>query len=310
MSGASAVEKEFALLVDNRFLRGSLARMEALPLSDALHIERTSSMAWAEWVAHVPVAAARTLTLFAWPCIVPDCKSQDLRASSAGTAHLSRAEIEIVQPPSESLCPVSARLSEDPPNCRLVCDAHRPLDSATEIVQPPSEFLCPISARLFEDPVVTAAGQCYERTSIERWLEKHDTDPNTNIVLSSRTLTEVVVLRKLVEDWKRTHGAALLAIERQFAEMNCAVQIQKVWRSHYYRRLWFERSVSEAKSNLVAMITVLHHERCAVPAKLMASCNRALLCDYDDVEGYAYVWHPTAAPTVMMCVHALHVHSY
>eukprot|EP01043_Picozoa_sp_COSAG02_P119833 COSAG02_NODE_56528_length_285_cov_0.806452_1_plen_45_part_10 len=35
--------KEFALSVENRFLRGSLARMEALPLSDALHIERTYS---------------------------------------------------------------------------------------------------------------------------------------------------------------------------------------------------------------------------------------------------------------------------
>lgn len=39
--------------------------------------------------------------------------------------------------------------------------------------------------------------------------------------------------------------------------------------------------------------SMLHHERSAVLAKLMVSCNRALLCDYDDMEGYAYVRYPT-----------------
>jgi hypothetical protein len=45
------------------------------------------------------------------------------------------------------------------------------------------EFLCPIMYQLFRDPVIAQDGHTYERTAIEKWLEKNSTSPRTGHVL-------------------------------------------------------------------------------------------------------------------------------
>ena len=49
-------------------------------------------------------------------------------------------------------------------------DAQTSMDSSA----PPS-FLCPISQEIMRDPVTCADGHSYERASIERWLDTHNT---------------------------------------------------------------------------------------------------------------------------------------
>lgn len=39
------------------------------------------------------------------------------------------------------------------------------------------EFICPISQEMMSDPVVAADGVTYERESIHKWFQKHNTSP-------------------------------------------------------------------------------------------------------------------------------------
>ena len=51
------------------------------------------------------------------------------------------------------------------------------------------------------DPVIVAeTGSTFEREKIEFWFQTHDTDPNTNAVLTSKQLVQNINLRKLIQD--------------------------------------------------------------------------------------------------------------
>lgn len=62
----------------------------------------------------------------------------------------------------------------------------------------PEEFLDPITHEVMEKPVITAHGNTYEHSSIAKWLEGHDTDPLTNVVLPHKDLTPNNVLRSMI----------------------------------------------------------------------------------------------------------------
>jgi hypothetical protein len=65
----------------------------------------------------------------------------------------------------------------------------------------PNEYMCPIGMALMVDPVIVAeTGSTYERAAIEEWFLTNNTDPNTNIVLTSQQLATNRALRKLIED--------------------------------------------------------------------------------------------------------------
>jgi hypothetical protein len=58
------------------------------------------------------------------------------------------------------------------------------------------ELLCPITTSLFVDPVVTADGQTYERSAIEKWFASgHSTAPLTGEPLAHTFLTPNVLVR-------------------------------------------------------------------------------------------------------------------
>ena len=60
----------------------------------------------------------------------------------------------------------------------------------------PTAFYCPISHCLMLEPVMDREGNTYERTSIEQWLNKHNTSPITRNFL---TVNHLVVNRALVD---------------------------------------------------------------------------------------------------------------
>ena len=65
------------------------------------------------------------------------------------------------------------------PTTHAAADTEEP-DLVPDPPNIPAEFLCPISMRMMRDPVTTTAGSTYERSAIEQWLRKHDSDPMTN----------------------------------------------------------------------------------------------------------------------------------
>lgn len=53
---------------------------------------------------------------------------------------------------------------------------------------------CPITLNPMKDPVRTIVGSMYSRQAIQAWFESHDTDPLTNVVLSSKELFPVTAI--------------------------------------------------------------------------------------------------------------------
>jgi len=71
-----------------------------------------------------------------------------------------------------------------------------------EDTKPDSNFLCPISFALMTDPVMAMDGHTYERSSIEKWLEKYNTSPMSNDILPAKTLIPNHNLKSQIEEWK------------------------------------------------------------------------------------------------------------
>lgn len=55
---------------------------------------------------------------------------------------------------------------------------------------------------MFEDPVVAADGYTYERTAIQEWLQRRNTSPYTNLVLSHTNVTPNTLVKNIVEEIK------------------------------------------------------------------------------------------------------------
>ncbi|XP_057809619.1 U-box domain-containing protein 21-like [Salvia miltiorrhiza] len=71
----------------------------------------------------------------------------------------------------------------------------------------PNHFLCPISLHLMEDPVTLSTGTTYDRRSIETWIEAGNaTCPVTNQVLRDLEPIPNHAIRKIIQDWCRSHG--------------------------------------------------------------------------------------------------------
>lgn len=67
---------------------------------------------------------------------------------------------------------------------------------------PPNHFICPILKDVMDDPCVAADGYTYERKAIERWLDKHDNSPMTNLRLPSMNLLPNYNLLCAIMEWK------------------------------------------------------------------------------------------------------------
>ena len=60
----------------------------------------------------------------------------------------------------------------------------------------------PISQEIFVDPVTASDGFCYERQSIEIWLESHQTSPMTNGPLKTKVLYPNHIVYSMLEHLK------------------------------------------------------------------------------------------------------------
>jgi len=93
--------------------------------------------------------------------------------------------------------------------------SHEPAEGGQ--VSVPDEFLDPITQLVMTDPVTTLAGNTFDRQSIARWLERHDTDPLHGVTLPQKTLIPNNHLRSQISQWKsknRAAAARAAALER------------------------------------------------------------------------------------------------
>ena len=150
--------------------------------------------------------------LFAVACAVPSYRLfKAVHAfREAGQAADPRASLLESGPGSEApdgATPalVAAQLAGAAGLARARADAGLERQPSDELPGVSPEFLCPILGTVMTDPVMTQASNTYDRSSIERWLRDHNTDPLTNIVMSDLTLRENRNLRGLIESWRSQH---------------------------------------------------------------------------------------------------------
>lgn len=63
----------------------------------------------------------------------------------------------------------------------------------------PNEFYCCITQDIMTNPVKTVDGHTYDKFSIERWLQNHNTSPLTGLILSSKHLEPNIELKNEIE---------------------------------------------------------------------------------------------------------------
>ena len=71
----------------------------------------------------------------------------------------------------------------------IMVEAAAKIKIASATMKVPQEFYDCISCEVMLEPVITSDGHSYDRNSIARWLEKHDTSPITGEKLAQKKLT-------------------------------------------------------------------------------------------------------------------------
>ena len=66
----------------------------------------------------------------------------------------------------------------------------------------PEFLVCPITQEVMEDPVITSDGHTFERSAIEAWLGKNNTNPMTGGEITSKALTPNFALRDACAAYK------------------------------------------------------------------------------------------------------------
>ena len=64
----------------------------------------------------------------------------------------------------------------------------------------PQAYYCPITLQIMTDPVICSDGHTYDRASIMRWFEDHNTSPLTGLELNNLNLIPNIVLRNLIQE--------------------------------------------------------------------------------------------------------------
>lgn len=95
-----------------------------------------------------------------------------------------------------------------------------------QLLPVPNSFLCPITQELMTDPVAAADGFVYERAAIQTWFQNPKSggrSPMTNQPLPSKAVSDVVCLRRAIEEYLH-HRPVLLRTEQSRASLEEAVR--------------------------------------------------------------------------------------
>lgn len=59
------------------------------------------------------------------------------------------------------------------------------------------------SQEVMVNPVTASDGHTYELIAIQRWMEKSDRSPMTNLKLPSRELSPNLDVRRMIQEWQQ-----------------------------------------------------------------------------------------------------------
>ena len=62
--------------------------------------------------------------------------------------------------------------------------------------------VCGCLQEIMVNPVLASDGHTYELIAIQRWMEKSDRSPMTNMKLPSRVLTPNLEVRQKIQEWQ------------------------------------------------------------------------------------------------------------
>ncbi|KAL2558776.1 U-box domain-containing protein 43 [Forsythia ovata] len=81
-----------------------------------------------------------------------------------------------------------------------------------QLLEPLRSFYCPITGDVMVDPVETSSGHSFERTAIEKWLEKgNDLCPLTKTPLKKISLRPNRTLHQSIEEWRNRNTMISIA---------------------------------------------------------------------------------------------------
>ena len=118
---------------------------------------------------------------------------------------------------------------------------------------------------MYVDPVTTILGHTYERAYIERWFEKHSTDPLTMEYLSSKFLTPNRAIKSMVEDFQKSTAALHLpaassttssTLTDQDREMASAIWMEEMERANqtkHFRLNHMEHEIHKLQEGMAAI---------------------------------------------------------
>ena len=81
--------------------------------------------------------------------------------------------------------------------------SNKNLITATDDNEVIESMICPINQTIMNDPVVTPYGITYERSAIEDWLKKNDTDPIAKKHLTKDMLVTNYALKSVIKDYMK-----------------------------------------------------------------------------------------------------------
>ena len=100
---------------------------------------------------------------------------------------------------------------------RRVSDALLRPEAERRVLQENNSFMCPVGHALMREPVMAADGHTYERTEIDKWIQRKGasaTSPKTNQILEDTRLTPNHALKASIDE----------AIERAMRELRASTQ--------------------------------------------------------------------------------------
>ena len=106
----------------------------------------------------------------------------------------------------------------------------------------PEEFRCPITNQIMMEPVLIDSGETYEREAIEKWLEKNNTDPLTNIQLFNKNFVTNRSVKRSIVSFLENHPFSQypelweeVYIPKQFTQQLLAAMAP--WKENEIKRL-------------------------------------------------------------------------
>ena len=67
--------------------------------------------------------------------------------------------------------------------------------------------VCDFLQEIMVNPVLAADGHTYELIAIQRWMEKSDRSPMTNMKLPTRELTPNLEVRQKIQEWQEKQAS-------------------------------------------------------------------------------------------------------